>query len=66
MKILFFHKFEKRKYNFLSVQMIYLFIYVRIRREQNIRIAFPDEITYRSDMAYFHDLPFTELLVDKR
>ncbi len=34
--------------------------------QQNLRLAFPDEITYRGDMAYFHDSPFTGLLVDKK
>ena len=34
--------------------------------QQNTMLTYPNEITYRGDMAYYHGSPYTGLLIDKK
>ncbi len=58
--------------NFAKIMKIFLTIVISLVfvfpcfPQQSLNLAFPNEITYRSDVAYFHNSPFTGILVDKK
>lgn len=45
--------------------MLFCLLSINIYSQQDLMPAFPDEITYQGDRAYFNGSPFTGILVDK-
>ncbi len=50
---------------FLTIVISLVFVFPCFP-QQNLNLAFPNEITYRDSIAYFHNSPFTGILVDKK